>query len=115
MERTLIKDLKNKKGEEATVSGWVDVRRDQGKLIFLDIRDISSKVQSVVLPNSQGMEAAKSLRPEWVVEILGKVNERPEKNRNPEEENGDIELEVLSIKVLNEAETPAFDVRSDGK
>ena len=97
------------------MSGWVDVRRDQGKLIFLDIRDVSGKVQSVVLPNASAMEVAKSLRPEWVVEILGKVNERPEKNRNVGEENGNIELEVISVTVLNEAETPAFDVGSDGK
>ncbi|MDQ3089539.1 MAG: aspartate--tRNA ligase, partial [bacterium] len=53
--------------------------------------------------------------PEWVVEILGKVNERPEKNKNLDVINGDIELEVLEIKILNEAETPAFDIRSDGK
>ncbi|MEX2014242.1 MAG: aspartate--tRNA ligase [Parcubacteria group bacterium] len=115
MERTLIKDLKNKKNEEVSVSGWVDVRRDQGKLIFLDIRDVSGKVQSVVLPNAEAMETAKSLRSEWVVEIKGKVNERPEKNRNSEEDNGDIELEVLSIHVLNKAETPAIDVSSDGR
>lgn len=114
MARTLIKDLKEKKDEEATICGWVDVRRDQGKLIFLDIRDISGTVQSVVLPKAESMEVAKTLRPEWVVKILGKVNERPEKNR-VEGENGDIELEVLSIKVLNEAETPVFDVKSDGK
>jgi aspartyl-tRNA synthetase len=115
MQRTLIKDLRGKTGEEVVVCGWVDVRRDQGKLIFLDIRDISGKVQSVVLPKADAMETAKSLRSEWVVEVLGKVNERPEKNRNPEEENGDIELEVLSIKVLNEAETPPIDVGSDGR
>ena len=115
MERTLIKELNNKKGEEVSVSGWIDVRRDQGKLIFLDIRDISGKVQSVVLPGSLAMETAKSLRPEWVVEIKSKVNERPEKNRNSDEENGDIELEVLDIKVLNEAETPAIDVGTDGR
>lgn len=114
MQRTLIKDLKTKTGGEATISGWVDVRRDQGKLIFLDIRDISGKIQSVVLPKAEAMEVAKTLRPEWVVEILGKVNERPEKNR-VEGENGDIELEVLSIKVLNEAETPAIDVGTDGR
>jgi len=115
MERTLIKELNNKKGEEVLVSGWIDVRRDQGKLIFLDIRDISGKVQSVVLPGSEAMEVAKSLRSEWVVEVKSKVNERPEKNRNSDEENGDIELEVLGIKVLNEAETPAIDVGTDGR
>jgi len=114
MERTLIKDLKDRKGEEVSISGWVDVRRDQGKLIFLDLRDISGRVQSVILPGAEAMEVAKTLRPEWVVEVKGKVNERPEKNK-VEGENGDIELEVLSIKVLNEAETPAIDVRSEGK
>ncbi|MEK7195142.1 MAG: amino acid--tRNA ligase-related protein, partial [Patescibacteria group bacterium] len=115
MERTLIKDLKKKTGQEASISGWVDVRRDQGKMVFFDIRDISGRVQSVVLPKAEAMETAKSLRSEWVVEIRGKVNERPEKNRNPEEENGNIELEILSIKILNEAETPAIDVGSDGR
>ncbi len=113
--RTLIKDLSGKKGEEVSISGWVDVRRDQGKMIFLDIRDMSGKVQSVVLPShTEALEVAKMLRPEWVVEITGKVNERPEKNRT-EGENGDIELEVLGIKVLNKAETPTFDIGSDGK
>src|SRR5690348_4773103 len=99
MQRTLIKDLHTKKGEEVSISGWVDVRRDQGKLIFLDVRDISGRVQSVVLPNAPAMETAKTLRPEWVVAMRGKVNERPEKNR-VEGENGDIELEVLEISVL---------------
>jgi aspartyl-tRNA synthetase len=115
MERILIKELKNHIGEEVNISGWIDVRRDQGKLIFLDVRDASGKVQSVVLPKSSAMEEAHKLRSEWVVRINGKVNERPEKNRNENEENGSIELEVLAIEVLNEAETPVFDVTSDGK
>lgn len=115
MLRTHIKDLKDYKGKEISISGWVDVRRDQGKMIFLDIRDVSGKVQSVVLPNqTEALEVAKTLRTEWVVEVGGKVNERPEKNKN-EGENGDIEIEIFSIKVLNEAETPAFDISSDGK
>ncbi len=114
--RTYIKDLSEHKGEEVNISGWIDVRRDQGKMVFFDIRDISGKVQSVVLPSqTEAIEQAKIIRPEWVVEIKGKVNERPEKNRNANEANGDIELEVLAIKVLNKAETPAFDVSSDGK
>jgi aspartyl-tRNA synthetase len=114
MERTLIGELKEHKGEEVSVSGWVDVRRDQGKLVFLDLRDMSGKVQAVVLPNSPAMDAVKELRTEWVVKISAKVNERPEKNR-VEGANGDIELEVLGIEVLNEAETPAFDISGDGK
>ena len=112
--RTYINELKAKKGEEVTISGWVDVRRDQGKLIFLDIRDSSGRVQSVVLPGSESMEIAKTLRPEWVVSIQGKVNERPEKNK-VEGKNGDIELEIKSLEVLNKAETPPFDIRGGGK
>ncbi|MDQ3089925.1 MAG: OB-fold nucleic acid binding domain-containing protein, partial [bacterium] len=105
MARILIKDLNTKKDETVSVNGWIDVRRDQGKLIFLDIRDRTGIVQSVVLPqNILSIEVAKQLRPEWVVEILGKVNERPEKNKNLDVINGDIELEVLEIKILNEAE-----------
>jgi len=115
MKRIYIKELHEHKGKEVIIAGWIDVRRDQGKLIFLDIRDMSGKVQTVVLPNAEAMEIAKTLRPEWIVEMGGRVNERPEKNRNPEEANGDIELEVLSIEVLNSAETPVFDVQSDGK
>jgi aspartyl-tRNA synthetase len=49
------------------------------------------------------------------VEVTGKVNARPPKNVQPDKKNGSIELEILGIKVLNEATTPAIDVRGDGK
>lgn len=114
--RTLIRDLKDNINSEVEVKGWVDVRRDQGKLIFLDIRDFSGKVQAVVLPNYEEAKlVAEKLRPEWVVEVEAKVNERPERNKKEGVLNGDLELEVLNIKVLNEAETPAFDISTDGK
>lgn len=115
MARTYIKDLETKKGETVTIAGWVDVRRDQGKLIFLDFRDMTGYVQGVVLPKSPAMEAAQKLRPEWVVEIEGKVNPRPEKNVQKDKQNGSIELEILSINVVNEAQTPQIDVRGDGR
>lgn len=112
--RTYIRDLSAKKGEEVTIMGWVDVRRDQGKMIFLDFRDMSGYVQGVILPNStEAMEVGKTLRPEWVVEVTGKVNERPERNKQADKQNGDIELEILGIKVLNKAETPPFDPSGD--
>lgn len=116
MTRTYIKDLSENKGQEVSISGWIDTRRDQGKMIFLDLRDVSGKVQSVILPNNKNaLEEAHELRTEWVVTVVGKVNERPEKNKNPDQENGDIELEVKSLVVLNKAETPPFDVNGDGK
>ncbi|MBP6911655.1 MAG: aspartate--tRNA ligase [Candidatus Pacebacteria bacterium] len=112
--RTFIRDISAKKGEEVLIKGWVDVRRDQGKMIFLDFRDMSGYVQGVILPGSEAMETGKELRPEWVVEVRGKVNERPERNRQADKQNGDIELEILEIIVLNKAETPPFDVTGDG-
>ncbi|OHA85375.1 MAG: aspartate--tRNA ligase, partial [Candidatus Yonathbacteria bacterium RIFOXYC2_FULL_47_9] len=115
MERTYIKDLKDKIGEEVTVSGWIDVRRDQGKMVFLDLRDMSGKVQAVVLPShTEALEVAQRVRPEWVVSVSALVNKRPERNIKADVLNGDIELEVLNIEVLNEAQTPPMDVTTDG-
>jgi aspartyl-tRNA synthetase len=115
MTRTYIKDLKDHIGKEVTIAGWVDVRRDQGKMVFLDLRDMSGKVQAVVLPGHiEALEVAQRVRPEWVVSILAQVNNRPERNVKAGVLNGDIELEVLNIEVLNEAETPPMDVTSDG-
>ncbi|OGZ20592.1 MAG: hypothetical protein A2494_02165 [Candidatus Lloydbacteria bacterium RIFOXYC12_FULL_46_25] len=115
-ERTYIKDLKEKVGTEVTLKGWIDVRRDQGKLIFLDFRDKTGYVQGVVLPNAtEAQEVAARVRPEWVVEVRGNVNARPERNIQKDKQNGDIELEILSINVLNEAQTPPLDVRGDAR
>jgi nondiscriminating aspartyl-tRNA synthetase len=114
MERTLIKDLGGKVGTEVSISGWISVRRDQGKMVFFDFRDRSGSVQGVVLPSSAAIETAKEIRNEYVVKIAGKVNQRPEKNRNDKVQNGDIELEVLGIEVLAKAEPLPFDMSLDG-
>lgn len=116
MQRTLIKDTVNKVGEEVLIQGWVDIRRDHGKLIFLDLRDRSGKIQAVVIPSSspEAHTKAGELRPEFVVEITGKINARPERNVNKDLLTGTVELEVLGVKILNKAETPPFDVTSDG-
>ena len=107
MERILIRDLKNKINEEVKLAGWVDTRRDHGKLIFIDLRDVSGKAQAVVTPkNKKAHEIANKLRSEWVIEILGKINKRPENMINKDEENGDIEIEVTDVKILNEADIP---------
>ncbi len=111
--RIYIKDLKDHIGEEVSIAGWVDVRRDQGKMVFVDMRDMTGLVQGVVLPNSAGIELAKEIRPEWVLKIIGKVNARPERNIKVGVQNGDIELEVLNIEVLNVAETIPFEISGD--
>ncbi|MDP3996243.1 MAG: aspartate--tRNA(Asn) ligase [bacterium] len=114
MKRTYISELKSKVGEEAIIMGWVDVRRDHGKLTFIDIRDASGKVQCVTLPNhKEAHTTASTVRSEWVISIKGKVNKRPDKMVNPEEENGDIELEALEISVLSEAKELPFEKDTD--
>ena len=114
MERTLISELKSKVGETVTIKGWISVRRDQGKMVFFDIRDRSGTVQAVVLPKSEAIEIAKNTNLESVVSVEGRVNERPEKNRNPKVQNGDIELEVLQLTILAQAETLPFDMSAAG-
>lgn len=114
MERTLIGELGKKIGETVQVKGWVSVRRDQGKMVFFDFRDRSGIVQGVVLPQSEAIETAKETRVEYVVSVEGKVNERPEKNKNPKMQNGDLELEVLQLTVLAKAEPLPFDMSVEG-
>lgn len=110
MERILIGSLALHKGETVVIKGWVDVTRLQGKMAFFDFRDRSGKVQGVVFGKPEVLEIAKSLRPEYVVAITGVVNERPDNMRNEKIQNGDIELEITAIEILNEAVTPPFEL-----
>lgn len=114
MERTLIQDLKASVGKTVLIKGWVSVRRDQGKMVFFDIRDRSGVIQAVVLPKSAAIELAKETSLESAVAVEGIVNERPEKNRNEKVKNGDIELEVTGLTTLGKAETLPFDMSADG-
>ena len=114
MQRTLIKDLKAAVGKEVSISAWVDIRRDQGKLIFFDFRDRTGKVQGVILPGAKDAHAVGStLRSEWVVQVHGKVNARPEKNVQKDKQNGEIELEILGMTVLSEAKELPFELGSE--
>lgn len=108
MERTLIEELGKHVGETVSINGWVDVRRDQGKMVFFDFRDRSGLVQGVVLPASTAMETAKEVRNEFVVSVEGLVNKRPDKNAQADKQNGDIELEITSIEVLSAAQVLPF-------
>lgn len=113
--RIYIKDLKDNIGKEVIIAGWVDVRRDQGKMVFFDMRDMTGKVQCVVLPNHMdAIEKAKDVRLEWVLKMTGMVNKRPEKNIKQGILNGEIELEVLSIEILSEAAPLPFDMSLEG-
>src|SRR3989338_97888 len=79
MKRILVKTLPEAIGSAATIAGSVVVRRDHGKLIFLDVRDRSGTVQVVVSPKApEALEVAKDLRAEWVISVNGEVKARPE-------------------------------------
>ena len=113
MKRIFIDELSQYVGETVLVQGWVDVRRDQGKMVFFDFRDVSGLVQGVVLPKSEAMEIAKEIRNEYAVSVEGVVNKRPEKNVQADRQNGDIELEIKNIEILNPSEPVPFDISND--
>lgn len=113
MTRTLIGTLKSEVEKEVTIEGWVDVSRQQGKMAFFDFRDRSGKVQGVVFGKPEVLEVAQKLKAGYVVAVTGNVHARPEKMRNDKMENGDIELEVTRIEIINEAEPTPFDLESE--
>ncbi len=112
--RIYIKDLKDYIGTEIIIAGWLDVRRDQGKMVFFDMRDMTGRVQCVTLPNHvEAIEVAKTIRSEWVLKVTGMVNKRPEKDIKANFLNSDLEIEVLKIEVLNKAETTPFQINEN--
>jgi aspartyl-tRNA synthetase len=114
MERISIKEIIGKEGEEVKLAGWVNARRDHGKIIFIDLRDRSGLAQIVFLPDNQELyQSANNLRDEWVIEVIGKVNPRPEKMSNDKISTGGVEVEAKELKVLNQAKTPPFEISGD--
>ena len=110
-DRIYIKDIKEQAGKEIIIAGWVDVRRDQGKMVFFDMRDMTGKVQCVALPSrAEVIEKAKEIRPEWVLKITGIVNKRPVKNVKAGVLNGDVELEVTGIEIISKAKDLPFEL-----
>ncbi len=112
MQRISILEINKHIGKEVKLAGWVNTVRSHGKILFIDLRDRSAKVQVVFGP---GMKEAKKLRPEWVVEIVGLVKERPKGMQNEKMPTGKVEIEAKDLKVLNEAETPPFEISADTK
>jgi aspartyl-tRNA synthetase len=117
MERTYIGEAGAHAGETVLLKGWIDVRRDQGKLVFFDFRDMTGYIQGVILPNraAEMAEAVKDARPESVVAVEGIINQRPERNVQADKQNGDIELEITGLTILNKAEPLPFEINTDTK
>jgi len=113
MARILIANLSESVGQSVMIQGSVSVRRDQGKMVFFDFRDMSGTVQGVVLPNSPAIESAKEIRTEYVVSVTGIVNKRPEKNVQAGKQNGDIELQIEAMQVLSAARDLPFELGAE--
>ncbi len=114
MTRTLIKDTVNKIGEEVLLKGWVHVRRDMGKIIFIDLRDATGLIQVVFASKDKDfMALADKLRSEFVAAITGKVNKRPDKMINPKMLTGTVEMEAQKLEILNESKTLPFEIDKD--
>ena len=97
-------------GEEVTLNGWVNRRRDHGGLIFVDLRDRAGLVQVVFGPeiSAKAHKLAGEVRPEFVVAVRGKVRRRPEGTENPHLATGAVDVVAEAVEVLNPAKTPPF-------
>ena len=96
-------------GKKVTVCGWVNRRRDHGGIIFVDLRDHEGVVQVVFDPEAPVIfEQAERIRNEYVLQVEGNVRVRPDGTANPDLPTGEVEILAVSLEVLNESETPPF-------
>ncbi|MCX6779936.1 MAG: aspartate--tRNA ligase [Candidatus Magasanikbacteria bacterium] len=114
--RTLTVETNEKVGQEVILKGWINNRRNMGKIVFLDLRDRQGIIQVVGVPqelDEKSQEELNRVRPEWVIEVRGIVNARGAKQQNPEMPTGMVEVLAKQITVLNESETPPFEINKD--
>ncbi|MFC2045446.1 aspartate--tRNA ligase [Chloroflexota bacterium] len=102
-------------GNNVTLAGWVDRRRDHGGLIFIDLRDRAGITQVVFNPETSKSchEVASEMRSEYVVRVSGKVALRPPGTENRKLPTGEIEVIVSEVSILNTSKTPPFYINED--
>lgn len=118
MKRALIKETIDSLGKTIQLNGWIHARRNMGKIVFFDLRDRTGLVQVVCVPSGLDEEssaAVKEIRPEFVVEISGVVQERNKKNVNSELETGKIEIFASKVKIISRAKTPPFEIVTEDR
>jgi len=108
-ERTMISSTPKLIGQQVTLKGWVETKRDHGKLTFIDLRDRTGKVQIV------GFQKMGELSVESVISVNGQVKERPANMSNLELPTGTIEVEVKEYQVLNKAKELPIPIDGEGK
>jgi len=114
MKRLSAVETIEKVGEQVKLAGWVNKRRNHGQIIFIDLRDQSGLIQIVFSPKDKALyQVANSLRPEWVISIEGKVNQRPSNMANSNIPTGEIEISVEKLKILNQSKITPFEISQD--
>ncbi|MBM7657414.1 aspartate--tRNA ligase [Sporolactobacillus spathodeae] len=98
--------------QTVTLAGWVQKRRDLGGVIFIDLRDRSGIIQVVFNPSvsKEAWSKADKVRSEYCLSVTGEVMKRAEEAINPKVKNGDIEVMISDIQVLNTSKTPPFPI-----
>lgn len=99
-------------GREVRLDGWVQRIRDHGGLIFIDLRDRTGVVQTVIDPEHapEAFKTGEGVRNEFVLELTGVVRRRPEGTENPRLKTGEVEVAVSNVEVLNIAKPPPFPI-----
>ncbi|MDQ7814549.1 MAG: aspartate--tRNA ligase [Patescibacteria group bacterium] len=100
-------------GQEVTIYGWVNTRRDMGKITFFDMRDRSGLLQVVLVPaelDDVSREIVTGIRPEYCLSITGLVQARGAKQLNPNLPTGTVELLAKHVEILNPSKTPPFEL-----
>ena len=103
-------------GQEITVMGWVQRRRDLGQLIFIALRDKTGLVQIAIDGNTAEkalFEKAETVRSEYVLAVKGEIAARTEGNINPNMKTGKIEIIAKELRILSESETPPFQIEDN--
>ena len=103
-------------GQQVTLTGWVNRRRDHGPLIFIDLRDRYGLTQVVADQTSapQAHAALNEARAEYVLKIVGMVRARPPEGRNPKLLTGEVEVVAHEVEVLNASKQPPLYVAQEG-
>lgn len=115
MKRDLISSLQTKLNQTVNLAGWVNSARDHGNLIFIDLRDHTGVVQLIVsLDNQNTFELAKSLRDEFVISVSGQVKLREASLANQKTPNGNLEVSVLDLKILNKSNPLPINTHDEG-
>ena len=115
MNRIFVEEVPKNLSKKVKLCGWAQSMRSHGRILFVVLRDASGIVQVVFGPdNKQVYKLAKELRPEWVIEVVGTIAQRPKNMENPNLKTGKVEMAAEELVVLAEAATLPFSLSGDG-